>query len=125
MTSVLASLLEDLFQRNETTPCSLRGGAYCANIERVPDGEPWVQAKTGVLNIFFPSDDDPIRVLNSRLPSLPAGTTCPDWEPWKYATLETPQMTADQMADLITDLFVSFYEFPDDTPLQTEIFDVR
>ena len=125
MKNELVSLLQDLFQRNASTPTSLSGGAFCASIERADDGEPWVQAKNGVLNIFFPSDNEPIQTLRDSVPTMPNEATCPDWEPWKFATIVFPELRAVEMAELITDLFVHFYGFPDDTPVRTEIIDMR
>ena len=46
------STVADVLEWNRTADSSLEGGAFCATIERPSDGEPWVQIKTGVLNIF-------------------------------------------------------------------------
>jgi hypothetical protein len=120
----LEPVIADLLARNGVTQCSLRGGAFCAGVERPPDGEPWVQVKTGVLNVFYPSDDNPLRKLQG-LVALPCGTSCPAWEPRKYATLEFPPLDAASTAELVERLFVSFYDFPADTEVTTEIFDMR
>ncbi len=120
----LKPVIADLLTRNGGTRCTLRGGAFCAGIERPPDGEPWVQIKTGVLNIFYPSDENPLTKLE-RLVALPSGSTCPAWEPWKYATLEFPPLDAASTAELVERLFVSFYDFPAATVVTTEIFDTR
>jgi hypothetical protein len=111
-----------VLERNRRTPCSLRGGAFCASFERAPDGEPWVQVKTGVLNIFYPGDEEPIPNLRARVPLLPADATCPSWEPWKYATVEFESDNAQAAATLVEDLFLRFYDYPD---LDSEIIDMR
>jgi hypothetical protein len=97
--------------------------AFCASIERPPDGEPWVQVKTGVLNVFYPSDEPPLEKLAS-LVTLPNATSCPAWEPWKYATLEFAPLDARATADLIEQLFVRFYGFPAETHVASEIFEM-
>jgi hypothetical protein len=120
----LEPVIADLLSRNRVTKSRLRGGAFCAGIEFSPDGEPWVQVKTGVLNVFYPSDADPLTKLGD-LVSLPSGTSCPAWEPWKYATLEFAPLDPLSTAQLIERLFVSFYDFPEDTDISTEVFDMR
>ena len=116
-------VLVDLLKRNSTAGTDLRGGAFCAGFERSPDGEPWVQVKTGVLNIFYPSDEPPLDRL-ARAVSLPEEVVCPAWEPWKFATLEFPPLDAKAMAGFIEDLFVNFYDFPDDTAVSSEVFEM-
>jgi len=119
----LRPVIADLLNRNRTTPSSLKGGAFCVGIERPPDGEPWVQVKTGVLNIFYPSDDDPLTRLKN-VTGLPEETTCAAWEPWKYATLEFSPKDPPAIAELIQELFVTLYDFPDDTEVISEIFEM-
>ena len=118
---IIASVLE----KNRLTPCELRGGAFCASFERLPDGEPWVQVKTGVLNIFYPSDEEPLQTIRPRLSSLPHDTVCAAWEPWRYATLECQFADAASLAVFVEELFVRFYEFPSDTEVLSEVFDMR
>ena len=120
----LKPVIADLLSRNSVTRSSLRGGAFCAGVERPPDGEPWVQVKTGVMNVFYPSNEEPLTKLQG-LVALPSGTHCPAWEPWKYATLEFAPLDAEATAELVERLFVSFYDFPADTEVTTEILDMR
>ncbi len=120
----LAPVIASVLSRNAKVSSSLRGGAFCANIERPPDGEPWVQIKTGALNVFYPAEDPPLARL-AGLPALPADASCPAWEPWKYATLEFQPFEAGHVAHLVEALFVAFYDFPADTELEIEIFDMR
>jgi hypothetical protein len=118
--------IERLIMRNEQSHAAsgLRGGAFCLSLERLPDGEPWLQVKTGVLNIFYPADTDPLPTLFGAVPSLPKGATCPAWEPWKYATLELDAPGA-VLADIVKELFLRFYDFSDDTELTAEVIDLR
>lgn len=120
----LEPVLASLLSQNQEVASALRGGAFCATIERPPDGEPWVQVKQGVLNVFYPCDDDPMKRLGG-LVELPADVSCPAWEPWKYATLEFSPISARIMAELIERLFLNFYDFPADTKLSSEILDMR
>jgi len=53
ISELVRPVLAELESRNQGTPSSLRGGAFCAAFERPPEGEPWVQVKTGVLNLFY------------------------------------------------------------------------
>ena len=121
----VVSGIRDVLNRNAVTPSSLRGGAFCASFERPPDGEPWVQVKTGVFNVFYPSDEEPLSRLRPLLPSLPPDTVAADWEAWKYATLEFTGCDADHASMLVEQLFVNFYDFPEDTDVTTEILDMR
>lgn len=116
-------VLTELLKRNSAAGSNLRGGAFCAGFERPPDGEPWVQVKTGVLNIFYPSDEPPLDRL-ARVVSLPKDVVCPAWEPWKFATLEFVPLDSRAMAGVIEDLFVNFYDFPADTTVSSEVFEV-
>lgn len=120
----LKPIISDLLTRNKVTKSRLRGGAFCVSIECPPNGEPWVQVKSGVLNVYYPSDADPLGKLPS-LVGLPRDTACPDWEPWKYATLEFPPLDAAATAELIAQLFVAFYNCPADTEVTTEIFEME
>ncbi len=116
-------VIADLLARNRAAGSDLRGGAFCAGFERSPDGEPWVQVKTGVLNVFYPSDEPPLDRLTSVV-SLPKEVVCPAWEPWKFATLEFPALDSEAVALLVEDLFVNFYDFPNDTVVSSEVFEL-
>jgi len=121
----IEAFIADVFERNRRTPCALRGGAFCAGFERPPDGEPWVQVKTGVFNIFYPSDQPPLETLRARVPSLHPETICVAWEPWRYATLEGTLADAAAAAALVEELFVLLYEFPPGSEVRMEVFDMR
>ena len=121
----LAPVIREMLDRNDASQSTLRGGAFCAAFERKVDGEPWVQAKSGVLNIFYPSDELPLPQVQSRLPRLPLDSKCVAWEPWKYATFEFDPIGADDLTNLIQDLFVQFYGFPNDIELDSEVFVMR
>jgi len=117
--------IERLLAQNEQMDAAspVRGGQFCLSLERPPDGEPWVQVKTGVLNIFYPTDTDPLPTLRAAVPSLPPDTTCPGWEARKFATLEL-DAPASVLAAIVKELFVHFYDFPDDTELTAEVIDL-
>jgi hypothetical protein len=75
--------------------------------------------KTGVLNVFYRSDESPLERLTGPV-VLPSEVSCPAWEPWKYATLESTSLDAVATAALIERLFVGFCDFPADTEVATE-----
>lgn len=125
ISELVRSVLAEMERRNQEVPSSLRGGTFCAAVERPPDGEPWVQVKTGVLNFFYPSDEPPLPTIASSGVALPSGTTCATWEPWKYATLEFEPPPVEELAELVEGLFGTFYGLPEDEPLLWEIIDTR
>jgi hypothetical protein len=84
-----------------------------------------VQVKTGVFNIFYPSDEEPLSHLRARLPSFPPDAVCPAWEPWNYATLEFAIDDSESAAALLEELFLHFYDFPADTDVESEVLDMR
>ncbi|MCA9071485.1 MAG: hypothetical protein KDA84_21305, partial [Planctomycetaceae bacterium] len=122
MLKKLQQQFDDLHTRNASAYSRLRGGAFCLSIERLPDGEPWVQAKTGALNLFYPHPDDPLSRLQSSEILLPENLTCPDWKPHKYATFEFDDPGSEGMSQFIHELFRSFYNSPDDNSYSIEIF---
>jgi hypothetical protein len=118
-------IIAEVLERNRGTRTSLRGGAFCASFECPPEGEPWVQVKTGVLNLFYPSDVEPVQNLRERLPFLPLNAVCPAWEPWKYATIEGALDEPTGLAALVEQIFLHFYELQPYAELSSEVFDMR
>jgi hypothetical protein len=117
----LEPLLRELWELNAATPSKWRAGDFHAHIEVGSDGFPWVQAKTGVLNIYWPSDRDPVELLRTSVPSLPEETTCPYWEADKYATIEFPPLDPAAMAQLIREILLELYHVHIEETLSTEI----
>ena len=122
---VVEPTIAKMFELNRTSSAELRGGAFCASIERSADGEPWVQLKTGALNIFYPFDDDPLKRLNDAVVSAPHDIVCLDWEPSKYATFEFAPQPAAETSAFVEQLFVELYGFDSSTEVTAEIFDMR
>jgi hypothetical protein len=117
--------LERMLALNAATGTQLRGGAFCTSVERDVDGLPWVQAKSGVVNLFYPPVTEPLETLRHSGVTLPPQSRCAAWEPEEFATLEFEALGSDALARLIEDLFVHFYGFDADTPVVVETFDVR
>lgn len=116
---------DDLHARNAKAYSRLRGGAFCLSIERLPSGEPWVQAKTGAINIYYPHPDEPLQRLKDAGIPLLEDLTCPDWQPHKYATFEFDDPGSEGMSQFVHGLFRSLYSLPDDNEYSMEIIDMR
>jgi len=117
--------LDRMLNLNRSISSELRGGAICAGFEGEIDGMPWVQAKSGTLNVYYPSDREPVAALTAAGVPLPPGIICADWEPWKFATLEFSALEAPAFAALIQHIFVDFFDMPEDFRLRSEVFDMR
>jgi hypothetical protein len=105
----------------EMDPAPRRRG-YCASFASVDDASAWVQVVDGVLNVAYRWSDEPLPRLRTAVRSFPSETTCTDWQPNSYATIEIPHMEPEKMAEFVARVFVDLHGLTQDARITAEVF---
>lgn len=122
---MIKDTVDQMLKANSKNPCKLEGGAFCASFEVEPNGEPWIQAKDGALNIYYPFDSPPnILLPELSLDELPS-IAFPAWQENKFATIAFDSISVDDLTNYIDRLFQKLYNLPEDYIVNTEVFDMR
>lgn len=114
-----------MLRLNDVARTDLAGGAYCAEFNIQPTGEPWIQAKSNVVNMVYPGHDEPLAAIRDCGITLPDNATNADTRYGKFCTIEFDRPEPGEFARLIDDLFIRFYKLDRDYQLATDIFDMR
>ena len=122
---MIRDALSQMMKSNDRTQCDLEGGAYCASFEIPPTGEPWIQAKIGVINIHFPFERPPNVIFAENELEISSSMAFPAWESRKFATVTFDNLTADDYAAFVDKLFRKLFGLPPDYTVNTDIFDIR
>ena len=110
---------------NDDEPTDLRGGAYCAEFNVQASGQPWIQAKTDVINMMYPGNEEPIAAIRECGITLPKSAKTADVEYGKFCTIEFERPEPQDFAKFIDDLFNQFYNAGPEYELSNKIFDMR
>ena len=87
--------------------------------------KPWVQAKIGVVNIYFPFEQPPNDIFEEHgLVNLPS-IAFPAWASGKFATVAFEELTVDDYTEFIDRLFRELFGLPINYTVNTDIFDMR
>lgn len=122
---IIRDTLLQMIKSNQRVTCDLEGGAFYANFEVPHKGEPWVQAKIGVINLYFPFDRPPNVVFNELgLDDIPS-IAFPAWGSQKFATISFDALSVDDYSSFIDSIFRRLYMLPDGYIVDTDIFDMR
>lgn len=125
MNTMIRDALAQTMKSNDRTECDLEGGAFCASFEVPPTGEPWIQAKVGVINIHFPFERPPNVIFEENgLTNLPS-IAFPAWSSLKFATVSFDELTVDDYAAFVDGLFRELFDLPPDYTVNIDIFDMR
>ena len=125
MIAMIRDTLSQMAHNNERTPCALEGGAYCANFEILPAGTPWLQAKVGVINIYFPFEEPPNKIFKRHgLDSLPS-IAYPAWKANQFATVTFDSLAVDDYATYVDRVFRELFGLSHGYTVSTEVFDMR
>jgi hypothetical protein len=122
---MIRDTLFQMTQSNQRARSHLEGGAFCASFEVPPSGVPWVQAKNGVINAYYPFEIPPSLLFEQRgfggVPSI----NFPAWEPKKFVTVTFGKLDIEDYTIFIDKLFRELYDLPATYIVSTDIFDMR
>lgn len=122
---MIRDTLWQMLNSNEQNHSELEGGAFCANFETANSDGPWVQAKTGVINLYYPFDIPPNILFRERnLATLPV-MAYPAWNANKFATITFGELSVDEYAVFIDRLFRELFRMPPGYQVNTDIFEMR
>lgn len=125
MKKIIRDTLRQMLSSNERIACELEGGAFCATFELPHADVPWVQAKTGAINLYYPFDQPPdVLFRECNLDALPS-MAYPSWNAHKFATITFGMLSVDEYAIYIDRLFRELFRLPSDYRVNTNIFDMR
>ncbi len=108
-------------ESNRQSTSSLAGGAYCASFEISPAGVPWVQAKNGVMNMYYPHSSAPSVTLSGSFTATLTDVAFPAWKQQQFLTITFKPLDLLVYAEFINGLFVEFYACGPDYVLATDV----
>ena len=94
----------------------------CASFKVSGQETPWIQVVSGILNVWWPFDDDPAaRVTQLLTAPLPGWVLC-DWEAGTFATFEFEPTDVESQAETVDLLFRTLYDSPPEYTLDIEVY---
>lgn len=99
-------------------------GEFMATFEHSENPELWVQVVPRRVNLFYPSEQAPLQLLD-RLGVKPlAGMTVLDWKPGGFATLDHEAASAMEIARFVDSIFSLVFGCGEEYPVDCEIVSI-
>lgn len=97
----------------------------CASLTVADQETPWIQVVSGILNIWWPFDEDPSARVGGLLSSPLPGWELSDWEAGTYAVFEFEPVDVRAQAETVDLLFRKLYDCPPDYSLDVEVYVIQ